>query len=80
MDDGCVSRTSVYLNTQQFEMSSQLRLLDVLRRGLGIEGALNRDKEYHRIRISVAGTRRLAQIVRPYLLPELSYKLPQVTP
>ena len=80
MDDGCRSRNAVYLNTQQFDRLSQLRLLALLREQWGIQGALNRDKSYHRIRVSVAGTTRLAQAIEPYLLPELRYKLPQMTP
>ncbi len=42
--------------------------------------ALNRDKTYHRIRVSVAGTVRLAEVIGPLVLPELRYKLPHVTP
>jgi hypothetical protein len=80
MDDGCKSRTAVYLNTQQFDWPSQQRLLRMLSEQWGIAATLNRDKTYHRIRVSVEGTARLAQVVRPYLLPELRYKLPQVTP
>jgi recombination protein RecA len=80
MDDGCRSRSSVYLNTQQYDVGSQARLLRLLARQWGIEATLNRDKTYHRVRISVAGMRRFANLVRPYLLPELRYKLPQVTP
>lgn len=80
MDDGCRSRSAVYLNTQQFDGLSQLRLLRMLREQWGIRAALNRDKVYHRIRVSVEGTRKLGRIIDPYLLPELRYKLPQVTP
>ena len=80
MDDGSRSRSSVYLNTQQYDQTSQERLLRLLREQWGIEGTLNRDKSYYRIRISVAGMKRFAQLVEPYLLPELRYKLPQVTP
>lgn len=80
MDDGCKSRRSVYLNTQQFDQSSQHALLRALRDQFGIEGTLNRDRCYTRIRISVAGTARLVHVVGPYIRPELRYKLPQVTP
>ncbi len=80
MDDGCRSRRSVYLNTQQFDEASQAVLLRILHEQWGIEAALNRDKTYRRIRISVVGTRRFARLVEPYVLPELKYKLPQVTP
>ncbi len=80
MDDGCRSRSAVYLNTQQFDIAGQRRLLRMLERQWGISGALNRDKCYRRIRISVDRTRHLAQLIEPYVLPELSYKLPHVTP
>ena len=80
MDDGSRSRNAVYLNTQQYDETSQLRLLRLLREQWGIEATLNRDKTYYRIRISVVGTKRFAELVEPYLLPELRYKLPQVTP
>ena len=80
MDDGSRSRSSVYLNTQQYDLASQERLLRLLRTQWGIEATLNRDKTYYRIRISVGAMRRFTELVGPYLLPELRYKLPQVTP
>jgi hypothetical protein len=80
MDDGCRSRTAVYLNTQQFDLASQYTLLQALYDQWGIEGALNRDKTYYRIRLSVGGTRVLARLIEPHLLEEFRYKLPQVTP
>ena len=70
----------MYLNTQQFDVQSQERLLRVLSAQWGIAATLNRDKTYHRIRVSVAGTVRLAEVVAAHLLPELRYKLPHVTP
>ena len=80
MDDGGRSRNAVYLNTQQFDLHSQRRLLEVLSEQWGIAATLNRDKTYHRIRVSVDGTVRLAQVIAPHVLPELRYKLPHVTP
>ena len=80
MDDGSRSRNAVYLNTQQYDEKSQRTMLRLLREQWGIEAALNRDKSYHRVRISVAGTVKLARLIAPYLLPELRYKLPHMTP
>lgn len=80
MDDGCRSRSAAYLNTQQFDVNDQLMLLDLLWNQWGIEASLNRDKAYVRIRLSVLGTARLAEIIGALLLPEFRYKLPQVTP
>lgn len=76
MDDGCKSYRSVYFNTQQFDLESQQRLLAMLRCQFDIAGALNRDKAYSRIRVTVESTARLAGIIAPYVLPELKYKLP----
>jgi hypothetical protein len=80
MDDGSRSRNAVYLNTQQFDEASQEVMLGLLWQQWGLKATLNRDKSYYRIRISVEATKRLATLVKPYLLPELRYKLPQVTP
>jgi LAGLIDADG DNA endonuclease family len=80
MDDGSRSRSSVYLNTQQYDRASRERLLRLLREQWGIEATLNRDKIYYRARISVVGTARFVELVEPFLLPEFRYKLPQVTP
>jgi hypothetical protein len=80
MDDGCRSRNAVYLNTQQFDIAGQRKLLVMLGRQWQIAGSLNRDKCYRRIRVTVDGTKRLAELIEPYVLPELRYKLPHVTP
>ena len=65
MDDGSRSRSSVYLNTQQYDETSQALLLRLLREQWGIEGTLNRDKIYHRIRISVDGYEAARTARRP---------------
>ena len=80
MDDGCRSRNAVYLNTQQFDMRSQVRLMQMLWEQFGLESTLNRDRSYFRIRLTVPSTERFSQIVQQHVLVELRYKLPQVTP
>jgi LAGLIDADG DNA endonuclease family len=77
MDDGCRSRSAVYLNTQQFKTRDQRVLLRLLHDQWGIVGTLNRDKCYHRVRISVESTQHLVEIIEPYLLAMFKYKLPQ---
>ena len=80
MDDGCRSRNAVYLNTQQFDEQGQRTMLKMLSKQWGLDATLNRDKSYYRIRVTVASTKRLAELIRPYLLSELRYKLPRMTP
>ena len=77
MDDGSKSRRALYLNTQQFDVACQNVLLGLLRDQWGIDGTLNRDKTYHRIRLSVVGSARLVELVAPFVLPEFRYKLPE---
>jgi len=76
MDDGSRSRTSAYLNTQQFPVSDQLRMIDILERQHGLLATLNKDKEYYRIRIRVGSIERFKALVSDYVLPELRYKIP----
>jgi hypothetical protein len=80
MDDGCRSRRAVYLNTQQFALADQLRLVGMLRDQWHLDATLNRDKIYYRLRLSVESTARFVQIIGGHLLPMFNYKLPQVTP
>ncbi|MBI1952535.1 MAG: hypothetical protein HYS41_00210, partial [Candidatus Omnitrophica bacterium] len=76
MDDGAKSYRAVYFNTQKFDEASQERLIKLLREQHSIDARLNRDKQYWRLRIAVGSVGRLAELVRPYLLPMFSYKLP----
>lgn len=75
MDDGSKSREACYLNTQQFTVGEQRFLQDYLNRKFRIDSALNRDKDYFRLRISISNTKRLMQIIRPYVIPRFQYKL-----
>lgn len=76
MDDGNKSRSSVYLNTQQFSLEEQALLQRLLREQWGIETTLNKDKSYWRIRIRVNSIEKFVSLIKPYLLSEFQYKLP----
>jgi hypothetical protein len=75
MDDGSKSYRTVYLNTQQFDLVDQFFLLRVLD-NLGIRAALNKDKKYHRIRVATDSMNRFRELVDPYILKSMRYKLP----
>lgn len=77
MDDGCKSYNAVYLNTQKYNLQSQLNLLRVLKRQYGITARINKDKNYYRLRIAVGSVKRFKSIIEPYILPEFEYKLPR---
>ena len=76
MDDGSKSHRALYLNTQQFELEDQLRLVKILSTQFGIHATLNRDKTYHRIRVAVRSVDRFVELIRPHLLNCFEYKLP----
>jgi hypothetical protein len=75
MDDGSKSRSAFYLNTQQFELHEQLFLQKLLLQIFGFESALNRDKQYFRLRVSTESSKKMRQTIEPYVVPCLEYKL-----
>jgi hypothetical protein len=75
MDDGSRSRDSdIYLNTQQFSINDQKRLLNKLRL-IGINARLNKDKKYFRIRILKESIEVLMNLIKPYMIDSMKYKL-----
>ena len=76
MDDGCRSRSSAYLNTQQFHLKCQRRLMELLDKQWDIRTTLNRDKSYYRLRIAVESIERFRSIIETHMLPQFMYKLP----
>ena len=75
MDDGSKSRDTVYLNTQQFDIDSQQILKKALNE-LQLATSLNRDKIYYRIRLRNSCMRKFAELVKPYVIKSMLYKLP----
>lgn len=75
MDDGSRSRAhDIYLNTQQFSLADQKRLLVTLHE-MGIKARLNKDKKYHRIRILKESIPKFMQTIQPHVVPSMFYKL-----
>ena len=75
MDDGSKTKKGdVYLNCQQFDFKSQRRLLHALRL-LGIRARMNKDKRYYRIRIYKESIPRLLELIKPYLVSSMKYKI-----
>ena len=76
MDDGAVDRKQVRLNTQSFSFAENEALVSLLRAKFGIEASINRDKDRCRLRINNASIQRFKDLVGPYLIPSMLYKLP----
>jgi len=75
MDDGSKTKKGdVYLNCQQFDFRSQRRLLHALRM-IGIRARMNKDKKYYRIRIYKESIPKFLEIIKPYIIPSMRYKI-----
>lgn len=76
MDDGAQNRKSAYFNTQQFPVGEQFHLLDMLRSKFDLNGNINRDKTYFRIRLYQESAQKLKKIISPFMPTYMHYKLP----
>ena len=75
MDDGSkTNKNDVYLNTQQFSLADQKRLLFLLRQ-INLKARLNRDKKYWRIRFLKESVGDLNKMIKPHVIPSMAYKL-----
>jgi len=74
MDDGNRTYQTYYLNSQNFDYFSQKKLTEVLRNQYKIESTLNRDKEYHRIRIKQSSAERFKELICKFIIPSMKYK------
>lgn len=76
MDDGSKTKKGdLYLNTQKFDWKNQRRLLHALRM-IGIRARMNKDKKYWRIRIYKESIPKLVELISPYVIKSMRYKLP----
>ncbi len=75
MDDGSADGEAVRLNTQSFSEQENEALAEILRTTFGLHVRLNRDKNAFRLRIAAGSKSRLVEVVRPYMHPDMFYKL-----
>ncbi|MBI2638141.1 hypothetical protein HYW83_00970 [Candidatus Peregrinibacteria bacterium] len=75
MDDGSKSRNSLYFNTQQFDLNDQRKLIHWFALQWNIKATLNKDKYYFRIRINTEGSKKLKEVMRPFIHTSFLYKL-----
>ena len=75
MDDGAADGKQLRINTQSFTFSENEKLISFLRAKFGIEARLNEDKGCPRLRVSAATMERLKNLIKPYIIPNMLYKL-----
>ena len=75
MDDGSQCRDcDMYLNTQQFDLKDQIKLIERLKE-LGLEARINKDKNYYRLRFIKSSIPKLKELIKSYIVPSMSYKI-----
>lgn len=76
MDDGSKEGNQLRINSQSFSENDNIKLIELLRAKLGINSTLNRDKKWFRLRIKKESMSTLVEMIRPYIIPSMLYKLP----
>ncbi|MCS7352327.1 MAG: LAGLIDADG endonuclease [Anaerolineae bacterium] len=80
MDDGACDRRqgSLKIETQCFSHEELERLCDALRKNFGVEAHIHRSpkRKAHWLYLPVAQARTFAQIIEPFVVPVMRYKLP----
>lgn len=76
MDDGSYSRGNIDISTYSFRLSEIEILRGCLRQiyGVDINYHLDRDKGY-RMYCNQQETKKLVEVIRPYMLPSMTYKI-----
>ena len=78
MDDGGVSssKRAVTISTHCFSKKDNKIIIDCLKKNFGIQANLNWDGKGSRLYIPVNNIAKFKQLVAPYILPSMQYKLP----
>jgi recombination protein RecA len=76
MDDGTKEGRQFRINSHCFSIAENEFLQGILSTKLGINSTLNKDKGYSRIRIKGGSMNRFLELVKPYFIPSMFYKLP----
>jgi hypothetical protein len=75
MDDGSKCRSiDVYLNTQQFSIADQQKLITALEK-LDLKTKLNKDKIYYRLRFLKSSLPKLRELMKDKIIPSMKYKI-----
>ncbi len=75
MDDGAADKNQLRINTQCFSLKENLWLVKFLQTKFGIKSTINIDKGKYRLRIAGSSMNLLKELINPYIIPSMSYKL-----
>lgn len=75
MDDGSkCGKDNIYLNTQQFDITDQQKLILALST-FGLKATLQKDKIYYRLRFLKESVYQLQNLIEECVIPSMRYKL-----
>jgi len=77
MDDGSKDKGCVRISTHNFTYSEQLKLQKTLKAKFGIECNIQKAKDKFWLWIRSESIPNLLELVRPYFIPNMLYKLPR---
>lgn len=75
MDDVSRCDEDIYINSQQFAQEEQKKLVTLLSKQFLVKASLNKDKQYLRIRIRKESVHTFMNIISPYVVSSMRYKL-----
>lgn len=76
MDDGCLARGQGYiLNTQNFKIEDNIRLMKFLQDNLGLYLAIHRDRRYYRLFVKKQSMEKFKSLLEHRIHPIMRYKL-----
>jgi hypothetical protein len=81
MDDGSYSRSTITISTYSFTTEEIELLRDALRNRYGIVSRYHRDRDKgYRMYCNQSETKRLIEVITPYIIPSMMYKIGFKTP
>jgi hypothetical protein len=75
MDDGSNNGANLTINTHGFSKEEQMRVVDFLRDRYSIPATIVKDRTKHKLAIGRNGYQKFIQIVEPFIIPAMSYKI-----
>jgi len=79
MGDGYFSSKSIGICTDSFSLVDVIRIMNVLIVRYELKCTLHKSNQNYRIYISINSFSKVIEIVKPYLIPTMYYKLGIVT-
>ena len=75
MDDGCLDKKSIILNTQNFSLTENKFLQKIFKKKFNLNSGINKDRSNWRLRFIRRDFRKLQNLIEPYIIPLMRYKI-----